>query len=60
MTDDYEDLIKLPHHVSAKHPQMSMLSRAAQFASFAALSGDMNLEDESCQESPAENDAPLQ
>lgn len=35
----YEDMIELPHHVSAKHPQMSLLDRAAQFAPFAALSG---------------------
>ncbi|MCQ2958870.1 MAG: hypothetical protein MJ198_01610 [Bacteroidales bacterium] len=39
MNDNYEDIINLPHHVSKKHPQMSMLSRAAQFAPFAALSG---------------------
>ena len=35
----YEDIINLPHHVSKKHPQMSMHDRAAQFAPFAALSG---------------------
>lgn len=39
MSDNYEDIINLPHHVSAKHPQMSIESRAAQFAPFAALSG---------------------
>ncbi len=33
----YADIIDLPHHVSTKHPQMSMKSRAAQFAPFAAL-----------------------
>lgn len=35
----YDDIINLPHHVSDKHPQMSMLQRAAQFAPFAALTG---------------------
>lgn len=36
---EYDDIISLPHHTSKKHPRMSMLSRAAQFAPFAALSG---------------------
>ena len=36
---NYEDIINLPHHVSAKRPQMSMLDRAAQFSPFAALTG---------------------
>lgn len=35
----YADIIDLPHHVSTKHPQMPMWSRAAQFAPFAALGG---------------------
>ena len=37
--ENYEDIINLPHHVSSKHPQLSMEQRAAQFAPFAALSG---------------------
>lgn len=37
--DSYEDIINLPHPVSKKHPQMSMMQRAAQFAPFAALTG---------------------
>ena len=37
--DNYEDIINLPHHISTKHPQMPIESRAAQFAPFAALSG---------------------
>lgn len=39
MKKNYDDIINLPHHVSKKHPQMSMESRAAQFAPFAALTG---------------------
>ena len=35
----YDDIINLPHHVSAKHPKMSMYNRAAQFSPFAALTG---------------------
>jgi len=39
MTDNYEDIINLPHHVSSRHTPMSLLNRAAQFAPFAALTG---------------------
>ena len=35
----YDDIIGLPHHVSARHPQMTLSERAAQFAPFAALTG---------------------
>lgn len=35
----YDDIIDLPHHISKKHPQMSLEARAAQFAPFAALTG---------------------
>lgn len=35
----YEDIIDLPHYVSKKHPRMSTMARAAQFAPFAALTG---------------------
>ncbi len=43
MTDQedhrYDDIIDLPHPVSANHPPMSRQSRAAQFCPFAALAG---------------------
>ena len=37
--ESYDDIIRLPHHVSQNHPQMSMHDRGAQFAPFAALTG---------------------
>ena len=39
LNDNYDDIINLPHPVSKHHPPMSMMSRAAQFAPFAAVSG---------------------
>ena len=39
MSDNYDDIIHLPHPTSARHPRMSIWQRAAQFAPFAALSG---------------------
>ena len=39
MQDPYEDIVDLPHHVSATRPQMPMSDRAAQFSPFAALTG---------------------
>jgi len=47
----YADIINLPHHVSKKHPQMSMYQRAAQFAPFAALTGH----DKAIEETAKEN-----
>ena len=42
----YDDIINLPHHVSKRHPPMSMWNRAAQFAPFAALTGyEENIKD---------------
>ena len=35
----YDDIIGLPHHVSATRPRMSPMDRAAQFSPFAALTG---------------------
>ena len=37
--DDFSDIMNLPHHVSAKHRQMPLADRAAQFSAFAALTG---------------------
>ena len=48
--DNYEDIINLPHHVSKRHPQMSMWNRAAQFAPFAALTGYEDAIQDSIQE----------
>lgn len=36
---EYDDMLDLPHHVSANRPHMSAHDRAAQFAPFAALTG---------------------
>ena len=38
-THCYDDIITLPHPVSATHPPMPMAERAAQFSPFAALTG---------------------
>ena len=35
----YEDIVNLPPHISKKHPQPSMMDRAARFAPFAAITG---------------------
>ena len=51
--DNYDDIINLPHHVSKRHPQMSMWIRAAQFAPFAALTGY----EDAIQESAKENES---
>lgn len=39
MTGEYDDIIHLPRHVSAKRPHMTAMDRAAQFSPFAALTG---------------------
>lgn len=39
MSEPYDDIINLPHHVSTTRPQMSRENRAAQFSPFAALTG---------------------
>ncbi len=35
----YEDMLRMPHHVSVTRPHMPLRQRAAQFASFDALQG---------------------
>lgn len=37
--EKYDDIINLQHHVSTRHPRMSLEQRSAQFAPFAALTG---------------------
>lgn len=42
----YADILFRPHHVSAVYPSMTMRSRAAQFAPFAALPGHSDVLEE--------------
>ena len=35
----YEDIVNLPPHISKRHPQPTMIERAARFAPFAAITG---------------------
>lgn len=39
MSGPYDDIIHLSHPVSATHPPMPIINRAAQFSPFAALTG---------------------
>ncbi len=57
MKNDYSDIIDLPHHVSSKHPQMSIHDRAAQFAPFAALTGYGDMIDEAGEKNAAAPDS---
>jgi len=43
---NYDDILYMEHPVSKKHPQMSMINRAAQFSPFAALTGYEDAVDE--------------
>lgn len=56
---DYSKIIDMPHHVSEKHPQMSMDSRAAQFGAFDALSGIKRIEEKAAKKAKAEADAQM-
>lgn len=55
MSGPYDDIIHMPHHVSATRPRMSIHDRAAQFSPFAALTGY----DASIQEMRRVVDAPV-
>ena len=46
----YDDIINLKHHISNKHPQMSIYARSSQFAPFAALTGYEDLVKETARE----------
>lgn len=35
----YDDIINMQHHISKRHPQMSLEARSTQFAPFASLTG---------------------
>ena len=39
MSGQYDDIIRLPHPDSPRHPRMSLYDRAAQFSPFAAETG---------------------
>ena len=39
MIGPYDDIVLLPHPTSKVHPRMSRADRAAQFSTFAALTG---------------------
>ena len=42
----YDDIIRLPHHVSTERPHMPLRDRASQFSPFAALVGYDEIIDE--------------
>lgn len=45
-TQDYDDIINLPHPEPQAHARMALTARAAQFMPFAALKGDNDSEEE--------------
>ncbi|EKU70437.1 hypothetical protein [Selenomonas sp. F0473] len=55
---DYADIINLPHHISERHPPMSLRDRAGQFAPFSALTGLHAAADRAAARSDAAFDAP--
>ncbi len=54
MKTTYDDIIHLEHPTARKHPRMSRLDRAAQFAPFAALKGYEDVIDENRQKNEEE------
>lgn len=59
-TEEYSDIIGLPHHVSATRKPMSPEARAAQFAPFAALTGHNALIEETARSVAQETDSPCE
>ena len=57
MSGKYDDIITLPHPVSAVHPPMSRHDRAAQFSPFAALTGYEDVLRESSRSTAARREA---
>ena len=53
MSEQYDDIINMPHHVSQSRPQMPRYNRAAQFAPFAALTGYEDALDETARHTDA-------
>ena len=58
--EKYKDILYLEHHVSKVHPPMSMYNRAAQFASFAALSGHKEAIDRTAEKVSRSYDEPAE
>ena len=56
MTNPYDDIIHLPHHVSTEHPHMPLRDRAAQFSPFAALVGYEDIIAESARRTSAKRE----
>lgn len=55
MSTPYDDIIHLEHPTSKRHPRMSRLDRAAQFAPFAALKGYEKVIEENREKNEAEH-----
>jgi hypothetical protein len=55
MSTPYDDIIHLEHPTSKRHPRMSRLDRAAQFAPFAALKGYEEVIEENREKNEAEH-----
>ncbi|MBO4757581.1 MAG: hypothetical protein J5577_03920 [Bacteroidales bacterium] len=58
MTDNYDDIINLPHHTSRQFPRMPLEERAAQFSPFAALTGYDAIIREAARQNEASYDLP--
>ena len=56
MTNPYDDIIHLPHHVAKVHPHMPLRDRAAQFSPFAALVGYEDVVAESARRTTAKRE----